>query len=184
MQAALYKTDQPEAIYPEYYLIKIKNFDDVAKDTLDQWIYFLKNEEVKDDFKAKGLDKAKEVLDYMKCSKQERQAYEAYKESLHYEASMYESTYVAARIEGKMEGREEGREEGEQIGIAKGEIIGKIKTLQENIMQILCLRFQVLPKQMQTGIMQVQEIDALNHLLIQAMIANSLEEFENALASK
>ena len=42
-QAKLYKTDVIEKIYPEYYLIRISNFNDVAKDSLDEWIYFLKN---------------------------------------------------------------------------------------------------------------------------------------------
>jgi predicted transposase/invertase (TIGR01784 family) len=104
-QTELYKTEKIESIYPEYYLIKVKNFDDIAKDTLDQWIYFLKNEEVKDSFKAKGLAKAKEVLDYLKCSEKERQEYERYKASLHAQASMYESTYVVGKMEGKIEGK-------------------------------------------------------------------------------
>ncbi|MDR1556760.1 MAG: Rpn family recombination-promoting nuclease/putative transposase, partial [Tannerellaceae bacterium] len=30
-------------IYPEYYILKVNSFDDVAKDTLDEWIYFLKH---------------------------------------------------------------------------------------------------------------------------------------------
>lgn len=99
-QSKVYQTDKIENIYPEYYLIRINNFNDVAKDTLDQWIYFLKNEDVKEDFRAKGLDKAKEVLDYLKCSEQERREYEAYKESLHYQASMYESNYGLGKLEG------------------------------------------------------------------------------------
>lgn len=99
-QAKVYQTEKIEDVYPEYYLIRINNFDDVAKDTLDQWIYFLKNEDVKEDFKAKGLAKAKEVLDYLKCSEQERREYEYYKESLHYQASMYESTYVSGKLDG------------------------------------------------------------------------------------
>ena len=45
------KTD-PSQIYPEYYVIKVNNFDDIAKDTLDQWMYYLKNNEIKDDFNA------------------------------------------------------------------------------------------------------------------------------------
>lgn len=102
-QAKLYKTDVIEKIYPEYYLIRISNFNDVAKDSLDEWIYFLKNEEIKDEFKAKGLARAKDVLDYLKCSELERKEYEAYKESLHYQASMYESTYVAGKMERTLE---------------------------------------------------------------------------------
>lgn len=54
-QQNLYPSNQIEKIFPEYYLIKVNNFNDVAKDSLDEWIYFLKNEEIKDSFKAKGL---------------------------------------------------------------------------------------------------------------------------------
>jgi predicted transposase/invertase (TIGR01784 family) len=117
-QKELYKTAKVENIYPEYYLIKVKNFNDVARDTLDEWVYFLKNSEVKEGFKAKGLDKAKEVLDYLKCSEDERRSYERYKESLHYQASMYETNYLGAKIEGKQEGKIEGKLE-EKIEIAK-----------------------------------------------------------------
>jgi predicted transposase/invertase (TIGR01784 family) len=102
-QKEIYQAEKVENIYPEYYLIKVKNFDDIARDTLDEWIYFLKNSEVKEGFKAKGLDKAKEILDYMKCSEEEKRSYERYKESLHYQASMYETNYIGAKVEGKKE---------------------------------------------------------------------------------
>lgn len=111
-QSELYKTELVEKIFPEYYLIRINNFNDVAKDSLDEWIYFLKNEEIKECFKAKGLKKAKEVLDYLKCSDTERREYEYYKESLHYQASMYESTYVVGKMDGIKEGIEKGIEKG------------------------------------------------------------------------
>jgi len=54
------KTD-PSQIYTEYYVVKVNNFDDVAKNSLDQWIHYLKNNEIKDDFNAKGIGKAKEL---------------------------------------------------------------------------------------------------------------------------
>ena len=56
-------------IFPEFYLLKVNQFNDIAKDTLDEWIYFLKNSEVKDEFKAKGLKEAGEVLDIMRLEK-------------------------------------------------------------------------------------------------------------------
>ena len=46
-QKELFKKDFPQQIFPEYYLLKVNNFDDVARNTLDEWIYFLKNEEIK-----------------------------------------------------------------------------------------------------------------------------------------
>jgi len=116
-QKELYKVDSAENIYPEYYLIKIRNFDDNAKDSLDEWINFLKNETIPDNPKAKGLLKAKETLDYLKMDDNERAEYERYQKSLHDQASVYESTYVIGKIEGKKEGIEE-----EKINIAKNSI--------------------------------------------------------------
>jgi len=74
-------------IFPEYYIIKVNQFDDVAKDTLDEWIYFLKNSEVKDEFLAKGLAEAKDVLDIMRLDKEQQYGYNRYLDSLHLKAS-------------------------------------------------------------------------------------------------
>jgi predicted transposase/invertase (TIGR01784 family) len=93
-QRKLYGKDKLYEIFPEYYLIKVNKFDDIAKDTLDEWIYFLKNEEIKNDFKAKGIEKAKQELDILKLSDEERRAYERYQDDLHYQASMVESSYT------------------------------------------------------------------------------------------
>ncbi|MGM0601670.1 MAG: Rpn family recombination-promoting nuclease/putative transposase [Candidatus Rifleibacteriota bacterium] len=68
LQREYLKKDHPSQLFPEMYVIKVKNFDDVARNTLDEWIYFLKNEKIKDNFKAKGLKKAKKSLDILKMS--------------------------------------------------------------------------------------------------------------------
>ncbi len=104
-QKKLFQKDTIVDIYPEYYLIHVKNFDDIARDTLDEWIYFLKNEEIKDDFKAKGLNEAKKKLDVLKMNPSEKAAYELHQKALRREASLYESTYIL----GKGEGRDEGK---------------------------------------------------------------------------
>lgn len=100
-QQNLYQKSQVEQIFPEYYLIKVKNFNDIAKNSLDEWIYFLKNEEIKDTFQAKGLRKARQELDVMKMPEPERRAYQRHRENIHYQASMFESSYTAAIIEGQ-----------------------------------------------------------------------------------
>ena len=74
-------------IFPEYYLLKVNQFNDVAKDTLDEWVYFLKNSEVKDNFKAKGLKEANDVLDIMKLPADDQYGYNRYLDSLHLKAS-------------------------------------------------------------------------------------------------
>jgi len=75
-QKRLYSSEKIADIYPEYYLIEIRNFNDIAKDTLDEWIYFLKNETIEDSFTAKGLKQAQAVLDVLKMDDKERLAYE------------------------------------------------------------------------------------------------------------
>ena len=107
-QKQLFKKDSVEALYPEYYLIKINRFDDIAKDTLDEWIYFLKNEEIKESFTAKGLKEAEEKLSIMKLPEDEQKAYEHYKDDLHYQASMFESFFGDGYNEGKAEGMVDG----------------------------------------------------------------------------
>jgi len=75
-QKKLYKTTYPGDLYPEYYIIKVTNFNDVAKDTLDEWIYYLKNNKIKDEFTAQGLDLAREVLAYDNLSDKEKEEYD------------------------------------------------------------------------------------------------------------
>jgi predicted transposase/invertase (TIGR01784 family) len=100
-QKALYQKDYVHQIYPEYYLINVNQFNDVAKNTLDEWIYFLKNEEIKEGFRAKGLLEAKEKLDSFKLPEQERRDYDRFVENLRYQESMAESTYDSGKIEGE-----------------------------------------------------------------------------------
>ena len=111
-QQELYRKNKINELFPEYYLIKVNNFNDIAKDTLDEWIYFLKNEEIKEDFKARGLKKAKRELDILKLPEKERFAYERYQDDLHYQASMVESSYTVGIQKGIKQGRKEGIEEG------------------------------------------------------------------------
>ena len=111
----LYQKEYVHQIYPEYYLINVNQFNDVAKNTLDEWIYFLKNEEIKENFHAKGLLEAKEKLDSFKLPAPEKQDYDQFVENLRYRESMAESTFDSGKIEGRTE------------GIVEGEIKGKIE---------------------------------------------------------
>jgi predicted transposase/invertase (TIGR01784 family) len=99
-------------IYPEYYILKVNKFDDIAKDTLDEWIYFLKHSSVKDNFTARGLDKAREMLDRDKLGKEERVAYDYFLNQRSHDLSAISTAKDEGWDEGWEEGRKEGREEG------------------------------------------------------------------------
>jgi len=131
-------------IFPEYYIIKVNSFNDIAKNTIDEWIYFLKTEEIQDNFKAKGLEKAKEKLDVLKLTYEEKLKYQRKVENKMLEISLLDT----AKIEGKMEGKIEGIEEGEKL--AKIEIAKNL--LKQNIdLNIISIS---------TGL-SIQEIDKL-----------------------
>ncbi len=104
-QQKLYSKIQIHNIYPEYYLIRINNFNRLATTSLDEWIYFFKNEEIKDEFKAKGIQKAKESFSLLSLPEEEQLAYARYQDNLRYEASLVESNYGLGHIEGKEEGK-------------------------------------------------------------------------------
>lgn len=98
-------------IFPEYYILKVNGFNDVAKTTLDEWIYFLKNSEIKSEFKAKGLMKASKELDILKLSQDDRAAYQSYIEDRRVAESSVKTSWIEGNVEGKIEGKVEGREE-------------------------------------------------------------------------
>jgi predicted transposase/invertase (TIGR01784 family) len=87
-QIELLGKSEPSEIFPEYYVIKVNKFDDVAKNTLDEWIYYLKNNDIKDSFTARGIEKAKELWRIDRLSDEDRRSYQKHIENLRYGASM------------------------------------------------------------------------------------------------
>ena len=94
-------------IFPEYFILKVNDFNDLAEDSLDQWIYFLKNSEIKNEFEAKGLKKAAVELDILKLTKEDRKEYESYIE----DRRVLESSIRTSWFEGEMKGIEKGIEQ-------------------------------------------------------------------------
>lgn len=81
-QIELYKKNGIHEIFPEYWIIKVGKFDNRIKDKLDEWIYFFKNAEIKNDFSAKGLKSASEKLDEMNLNEKEVSDYKKYLKEL------------------------------------------------------------------------------------------------------
>jgi len=112
-------------IFPEYYVLKVSEFDLKIKNTLDEWMYALKQSEVKPEFKAKGIQSAGRKLDILKLSKEERQRYENHIGNVRNSQSVLETSYLDGRFDGRKEGRQEGLAEGEAKGLAEGEAKGR-----------------------------------------------------------
>ncbi len=136
-QKNLFKMEKIADIYPEFYIINVKNFDNVAKDALDEWIYFIKNEEIKDNFHAKGLKEAKEKLDVLKMETAERNDYELHQKDLHHETSLYQSSYVIGLEEGIEKGKKLTAKNLLKLGTLNHEQIAQITGLSiEQIQQL------------------------------------------------
>ncbi len=103
-------------IFPEYYLIEVERFQNIIHNGIDEWIYFFKNSEVRDEFKSKNMDALREKLDFLKMPLEKRRLYERYQVDKASEKDMFES----ARIEGEVAGFEKG----EELGLKKGEELG------------------------------------------------------------
>lgn len=74
-QRKLFGADEPADLLPEYYVLKVNNFNKVAKESLDQWISFLKTGDIPDTFNAPGLPEARERLRIDSLPDDERRQY-------------------------------------------------------------------------------------------------------------
>ena len=122
---------------------------------MDQWIYFLKNEVIKDSFEAKGIKEAKLKLDIMKMTEEERRKYEAFSMQLHDDAS-WNLTFVKVPI---MESFDKGVKEGIEQGIK----IEEEKSKQKVILMVIEMKKQNLPTEQISAItgLSIEEIDSI-----------------------
>ncbi len=104
-------------IMPVYYIIRVKQFRESARNAMNEWMEFLKNNSIRPDTTVPGLEKAKEKLQYEKMSEEERAAYRRYMENLR-DAN---SVIATSRFEGLQEGEKIGVEKGRAEGLAEGE---------------------------------------------------------------
>ena len=114
-------------IYPEYYILKVNEFDDHARDSLDEWVYFLKNSEIRQEFSAKGLQKAAAELEIMKLPEEERGAYERYVEDRRSSESSIKTSWLEGHEKGIAQGIEQEKLTIAMEMIKDGESIEKIR---------------------------------------------------------
>jgi len=96
-------SDVVKNVFPEYYLIEVERFQNIIKSDLDEWIYFFKNSDIKEDFKAKNIQRAREKLDLLKMSESERKAYEHYLMNTASERDVIETAEMKGKSERTIE---------------------------------------------------------------------------------
>lgn len=107
-------------LYPEYYILKVNDFNRWSRTPLDQWLYFLSTSEIPDDADAPGLKAARNKLSLTRMTREESLAYDRYWMDRH----ILTNQMVTARGEGKLEGIAEGIAMGEAKGRAEGRAEG------------------------------------------------------------
>ena len=60
----------PEQIFPEYFLIRVNEFNKVATTPLEEWLDYLRSGHIKDDTTAPGHQEARRQLQYMQMPRE------------------------------------------------------------------------------------------------------------------
>ena len=107
-QKQTFKVDRVSQLYPEYYILKVNDFNRVAKTPLEEWIYYLNTGNVPEHATAPGLDKVKEQLKLDRMSREELNAYYKHLDNI----VILRDNIMTERAEGRAEGIEEGMEKG------------------------------------------------------------------------
>lgn len=149
-------------IFPEYYVLRVNDFDKIAKTPLDEWIEFLKTGNIDSSATAKGLPEARERLRVDSLSDQDRRAYIHDMEALRYQRSVIKTGWYEGRAEGLKEGRAEGRAEGLAEGEAKGRAEAKAESEKE-----MALRMREMAKKMKEAGMPVETIAHFTQLALE-----------------
>ncbi len=128
-QKKLFNQSELYGIFPEYYVLKVNQFNDIAKDSLDEWIYYLKNSDVKKGSKAKGLDIVKEKMDFERMTKIEKKTYIRHLENMAIQRGVIKTSID----DGYQEGLHNGMKEGIEKGIEKGKHEANLEIAREMI---------------------------------------------------
>lgn len=104
-QKQTFKVDSVSQLYPEYYILKVNDFNQVAKSPLEEWIYYLNTGDIPDTATAPGLHEARERLKLNRMTKTELDAYYRHLDNV----VILRSNIYTEREEGRWEGREEER---------------------------------------------------------------------------
>lgn len=91
-QKLKYGVETVSDIFPKYYILRVGSFkEEKVTDSMDEWMYFLKKSEIKDEFTAKGMTAAKQVLRYENMGREEQISYNIHVKNKRIEMSVTET---------------------------------------------------------------------------------------------
>ena len=105
-------------------MIRVNEFDKLAVSPLDEWLQYLKDEYIRPDTTVPGLREARERLEYLRMSPDERRVYDHYLDTLVRDTDVMKTKLLEARIEGEKQGREAGLAKGLAKGLEQGRAEG------------------------------------------------------------
>ena len=92
----------PEDIFPEYYIIRVNEFNSVATTPIEEWLDYLKNNRIKDDTSTPGLKEARQKLLYLTMSDKERRAYDEHMDDIMVQNDVLDTAEEMGVIKGIM----------------------------------------------------------------------------------
>lgn len=159
-QRQKFNVDAVSDLYPEYYILKVNDFNRVAKNSLEEWVYYLNTGDVPQGAKAPGMEEVKEQLTIDRMNKMERNAYYKHLDNIVILRDNIYTEREEGRLEGRAEGREEGRAEGREEGRAEGKEEGRLEERKTNAKKMKSLGIPVNTISQITGL-PVKDIDSL-----------------------
>ena len=113
-------THLPKEVFPEYYLIRVNEYDKIPVSPLDEWLTYLKTGKVMEDTRTPGLQEVKRKLRYLSMTTKERRAYDAHMDNIMVQNDVLDTAREEGWEEGLAAGFAEGREKGHSRGPGKG----------------------------------------------------------------
>ena len=104
-QKQTFKVDSVSQLYPEYYILKVNDFNQVAKSPLEEWIYYLNTGDIPDTATAPGLNEARQRLKLDRMTKEELNAYYRHLDNI----VILRDNIFTERAVGRAEGEREAR---------------------------------------------------------------------------
>ncbi len=148
----------PGDLFPQYYILRVNDFDKVATTPLDEWIEFLKTGSISSKATAAGLPEARERLRVDSLSQKDKQAYFRHLEAVRHMKSLFDTS--RDRRISRWSNRRKNRRKSWKEEL-EGRAEGKKEKTKEIALRLLALNTPIDIISQSTGL-SIEEIKKLN----------------------